>query len=175
MSDLTFRTVVVEADPGNRGRMRPLVEATSALALVAEFATVADAAATAAAIRPDLVVVDLPHPNGDGPEPAVAGIERLVRAFPDSAILVENQGRTTRESLGVVADMMHGRDLDRAILVSDPFHMLRLSIVARGLGLTPYTSPTPTSPIGLSFVFSMPAIDIATSARAPIACEPSTT
>jgi uncharacterized SAM-binding protein YcdF (DUF218 family) len=42
---------------------------------------------------------------------------------------------------------MHGRNLNRAILVSDPFHMLRLSIVARGLGLTPYTSPTPDSPI----------------------------
>jgi uncharacterized SAM-binding protein YcdF (DUF218 family) len=33
------------------------------------------------------------------------------------------------------------------ILVSDPFHMLRLSIIARRLGLVPLTSPTPTSPI----------------------------
>ena len=80
-------------------------------------------------------------------EGAVSRQYALRHGVPDSAILVENQGRTTRESLGAVADMMHGRDLDRAILVSDPFHMLRLSIVARGLGLTPYTSPTPTSPI----------------------------
>src|SRR5687768_2643641 len=80
-------------------------------------------------------------------EGAVSRQYALKHGVPDSAILVENQGRTTRESLGVVADMMHGRNLDRAILVSDPFHMLRLSIVARGLGLTPYTSPTPTSPI----------------------------
>jgi uncharacterized SAM-binding protein YcdF (DUF218 family) len=80
-------------------------------------------------------------------EGAVSRQYALKHGVPDSAILVENQGRTTRESLGVVADMMHGRDIDRAILVSDPFHMLRLSIVARGLGLTPYTSPTPTSPI----------------------------
>ena len=79
----------------------------------------------------------------------MAGMSAAARAASEGAsvILVENQGRTTRESLGVVADMMHGRGLDRAILVSDPFHMLRLSIVARGLGLTPYTSPTPTSPI----------------------------
>jgi uncharacterized SAM-binding protein YcdF (DUF218 family) len=80
-------------------------------------------------------------------EGAVSRQYALKHGVPDSAILVESQGRTTRESLGAVADMMHGRDLDRAILVSDPFHMLRLSIVARGLGLTPYTSPTPSSPI----------------------------
>ena len=36
------------------------------------------------------------------------------------------------------------------ILVSDPFHMLRLSILARRFGMTPYTSPTRTSPISLS-------------------------
>jgi uncharacterized SAM-binding protein YcdF (DUF218 family) len=80
-------------------------------------------------------------------EGAVSRQYALRHGVPDSAILVESQGRTTRESLGAVADMMHGRNLDRAILVSDPFHMLRLSIVARELGLTPYTSPTPTSPI----------------------------
>jgi uncharacterized SAM-binding protein YcdF (DUF218 family) len=80
-------------------------------------------------------------------EGAVSRQYALKHGVPDSAILVESQGRTTRESLGAVADMMHGRDLNRAILVSDPFHMLRLSIVARGLGLTPYTSPTPSSPI----------------------------
>ena len=80
-------------------------------------------------------------------EGAVSRTYALRHGVPDSAILVENQGRTTRQSLGAVADMMHGRNLDRAILVSDPFHMLRLSIVARGLGLTAYTSPTPTSPI----------------------------
>jgi uncharacterized SAM-binding protein YcdF (DUF218 family) len=36
------------------------------------------------------------------------------------------------------------------ILVSDPFHMLRLSILARRYGLTPLTSPTRTSPIALN-------------------------
>ena len=38
------------------------------------------------------------------------------------------------------------QDLD-VILVSDPFHMLRLSILARRFGLAPRTSPTRTSPI----------------------------
>jgi len=83
-------------------------------------------------------------------EGAVSRQYVMKHGIPDSAILVENQGRTTRESLRAVAEMMRKRDLERAILVSDPFHMLRLSIVAKGLGLTPYTSPTPTSPISAS-------------------------
>jgi uncharacterized SAM-binding protein YcdF (DUF218 family) len=33
------------------------------------------------------------------------------------------------------------------LLVSDGFHMLRLQIIARRLGLTPYTSPATGSPI----------------------------
>ncbi len=80
-------------------------------------------------------------------EGAVSRKYALRQGIPDSAILVESRGRNTRESLETVATMMDARDLDRAILVSDPFHMLRLSILAGGMGLTPYTSPTPTSPI----------------------------
>ena len=66
---------------------------------------------------------------------------------PDSAILVENAGRTTSESMRAVAGMMEVRGLQSALLVSDPFHMLRLRILARRYGFTPYTSPTQTSPI----------------------------
>ncbi len=66
---------------------------------------------------------------------------------PDSAILVENEGRTTSESMRAVAAMLEVRGLQSALLVSDPFHMLRLRILARRFGFTPYTSPTQTSPI----------------------------
>jgi len=66
---------------------------------------------------------------------------------PDSAILVENEGRTTSESMRAVAGMLEVRGLQTALLVSDPFHMLRLRILARRFGFTPYTSPTQTSPI----------------------------
>jgi uncharacterized SAM-binding protein YcdF (DUF218 family) len=66
---------------------------------------------------------------------------------PDSAILVENAGRTTSESMRAVAAMLEVRGLQSALLVSDPFHMLRLRILARRFGFTPYTSPTRTSPI----------------------------
>lgn len=66
---------------------------------------------------------------------------------PDSAILIENGGRTTSESMRAVAGMLEARGLQSALLVSDPFHMLRLRILARRFGFTPYTSPTRTSPI----------------------------
>lgn len=66
---------------------------------------------------------------------------------PDSAILVENEGRTTSESMRAVAGMLEVRGLQTALLVSDPFHMLRLRILASRFGFTPYTSPTQTSPI----------------------------
>ena len=66
---------------------------------------------------------------------------------PDSAILEENAGRTTSESMRAVAGMLEVRGLQTALLVSDPFHMLRLRILARRFGFTPYTSPTQTSPI----------------------------
>ncbi|HWL38615.1 MAG TPA: YdcF family protein [Gemmatimonadaceae bacterium] len=69
------------------------------------------------------------------------------RGVPDTLILVENEGRTTSESMKAVAGMLEVRGLNSALLVSDPFHMLRLRILARRFGFTPYTSPTRTSPI----------------------------
>src|SRR5205809_528472 len=66
---------------------------------------------------------------------------------PDSAILVENEGRTTSESMRAVAAMLEVRGLQSALLVSDPFHMLRLRFLARRFALTPSTSPTKTSTI----------------------------
>jgi uncharacterized SAM-binding protein YcdF (DUF218 family) len=80
-------------------------------------------------------------------EAAVGRTYARKRGVPDSAILVENAGRTTSESMRAVAGMLEVRGLQTALLVSDPFHMLRLRILARRFGFTPYTSPTQTSPI----------------------------
>ena len=46
-----------------------------------------------------------------------------------------------------VAGWFSGRDTKRVLLVSDGFHMLRLRILAHRVGLAPFTSPTPSSPI----------------------------
>lgn len=80
-------------------------------------------------------------------EAAVGRTYARKKGVPDSAILVENAGRTTSESMRAVAGMLEVRGLTTALLVSDPFHMLRLRILARRFGFTPYTSPTQTSPI----------------------------
>lgn len=80
-------------------------------------------------------------------EAAVGRTYAKKRGVPDTLILVENEGRTTSESMKAVAGMLEVRGLQTALLVSDPFHMLRLRILARRFGFTPYTSPTRTSPI----------------------------
>jgi len=80
-------------------------------------------------------------------EAAVGRSYAKKRGVPDTLILVENEGRTTSESMKAVAGMLEVRGLHTALLVSDPFHMLRLRILARRFGFTPYTSPTRTSPI----------------------------
>ena len=88
--------------------------------------------------------------RGDGDTTSEAAVSRryaLRRGVPDSAIVVETIGRTTRESLRGVAELMLDRPNSEVILVSDPFHMLRLSILARRFGLRPIMSPTRTSPI----------------------------
>jgi uncharacterized SAM-binding protein YcdF (DUF218 family) len=80
-------------------------------------------------------------------EAAVARKYAMSRGVPDRAIVLEIKGRTTSESMQAVARIMDDRERKSVILVSDPFHMLRLSILARRFGLEPYTSPTRTSPI----------------------------
>jgi uncharacterized SAM-binding protein YcdF (DUF218 family) len=86
--------------------------------------------------------------SGDTTSEAAVGRNYAKKhGVPDSAILVENAGRTTSESMRAVAGMLEVRGLQSALLVSDPFHMLRLRILAKRFGFTPYTSPTRTSPI----------------------------
>ncbi|HEY4733582.1 MAG TPA: YdcF family protein [Gemmatimonadaceae bacterium] len=80
-------------------------------------------------------------------EAAVGRTYARKHGVPDTAILEEDAGRTTSESMRAVAGILEVRGLQSALLVSDPFHMLRLRILARRFGFTPYTSPTQTSPI----------------------------
>lgn len=87
---------------------------------------------------------------GEGDTTSEAAVGRRYayrRGVPPSALLTEEEGRTTTESLYAVAAILHEQGAERVILVSDPFHMLRLRILASRLGLTAFTSPTRTSPI----------------------------
>jgi uncharacterized SAM-binding protein YcdF (DUF218 family) len=87
---------------------------------------------------------------GDALSEAEAGARYLKRrGVPDSAILMEGVGRTSRESMTAAAAVLREAvgAHPRVLLVSDPFHMLRLELVARLLGMAPRPTPTRTSPI----------------------------
>lgn len=87
--------------------------------------------------------------QGPGDTTSEAAVERryaISLGVPAAAIRMEPNSRSTAESLRNVAAMM-GAGAREVILVSDPFHMLRLSILAHRFGLKPRTSPTRTSPI----------------------------
>jgi uncharacterized SAM-binding protein YcdF (DUF218 family) len=101
-------------------------------------------------LAPVLIVTGGIGPRDTISEAEASQIYAMRQGVPDSAILVESAGRTSEESMHAVADMMHARGMRDAILVSDPFHMLRLQVLATQLGITPYTSPTQTSPISLN-------------------------
>ncbi len=100
-----------------------------------------------AGIAPYLVVTG-GKGNGDRwTEAAVGRAYALERGVPASAILVEDRGRTTLESLGGVATILRDAGIDDAVFVSDRTHMLRVLRIAADHGITAWGSPTRTSPI----------------------------
>lgn len=91
--------------------------------------------------------------EGDQISEAAAGRRYLVRrGVPPTSIVLESTGRTSLESMRSAAFLLHTHkdslpSRPRVLLVSDPFHMLRLQTIALLHGLTPLSSPTQTSPI----------------------------
>ena len=78
---------------------------------------------------------------------ANVGRDYLVRLGLPSETVVPLAGEDTYASLSEVKRWFDGRTSRRVLLVSDGFHMLRLQIIASRLGLMPFTSPAPGSPI----------------------------
>jgi uncharacterized SAM-binding protein YcdF (DUF218 family) len=85
---------------------------------------------------------------GDRFTEAEASRDYLVEAgIPESAILLENEGRSTFESMLGVQRLLAQRDETRVLLVTDPFHALRTKLIADEVGLDPFVSPTDTSTV----------------------------
>ena len=79
---------------------------------------------------------------------AHVGRDYLVQlGLPGEAVIPLAGGDDTYASIDQIKRWFAGRDSRRVLLVSDGFHMLRLQIIARRLGLVPYTSPATGSPI----------------------------
>ena len=78
-------------------------------------------------------------------EAATARVYALGQGVQPSAILLEDRGRNTLESLESVAGILRSHGVSDAVFVSDPTHMLRVLRIAQDLGIKAYGSPTPTS------------------------------
>lgn len=99
--------------------------------------------------------------DGDLVSEAAAGRKFATsRGVPGKVILLEATGRTSLASMHGAAVLLKTRgdtvqvpmaERPRVLLVSDPFHMLRLDLLARLHGLTPLLSPTRTSPISANW------------------------
>ena len=71
----------------------------------------------------------------------------LDRGVPQQAILMENEGRDTWDSMQGVAEVAEGRDIDSVLIVSDGFHLFRSERMANKVGFDSYSSAAPDSPI----------------------------
>jgi uncharacterized SAM-binding protein YcdF (DUF218 family) len=95
-----------------------------------------------------LIVVTGGKQIGDQFTEATSGANYLhSKGIPDAAILRETTSRTSWESLAAAARVLENRDAKKVVLVSDPFHSLRIRSIANELGLDAVTSPTRRSPI----------------------------
>jgi uncharacterized SAM-binding protein YcdF (DUF218 family) len=85
---------------------------------------------------------------GDKTSEAAAGqVYLAARGVPTSTLILEQQGRSTWESLTNAAALARANGISSVLLVSDSFHMLRGLKMARDLHLNARGSPTRTSPI----------------------------
>jgi vancomycin permeability regulator SanA len=93
-----------------------------------------------------VVMVTGGNQPGDRFTEAEASANYLVdRGVPESAIMREDAGQTTYESLSAAADQLLATDRDDVVIVTDPYHSLRSRLIADEVGLDASLSPTPTS------------------------------
>jgi uncharacterized SAM-binding protein YcdF (DUF218 family) len=93
-----------------------------------------------------LVVVTGGNIPGDRFTEAEASATYLAeRGVPVDALLLENDGSTSYESLEAVADLLEARGLDEVLIVTDPYHALRSRLIAEEVGLDASVSSTDSS------------------------------
>lgn len=77
---------------------------------------------------------------------AVASRNWLVaHGVPETAIIMEDQSRTTIENFSLAALVMQEAKIGSVLIVSDPLHMRRAMLIANRVGITAQPSPTTTS------------------------------
>ena len=98
--------------------------------------------------RAPLIVVTGGAQDGDLTTEAKAGYDylRTRAAIGDEHLLLEVDGTSTYESLAASARFLSERGSTEVILVSDPYHAKRASLVAGEVGLDAHVSPTDAAP-----------------------------
>jgi uncharacterized SAM-binding protein YcdF (DUF218 family) len=66
---------------------------------------------------------------------------------PESAILMEDEGRNSADSLAGVVRIAKRHDIESVLIVSDGFHLFRSKMIADDLGLSAVGVPADDSPI----------------------------
>lgn len=102
-----------------------------------------------AGLAPYVIVTGGKLPGDTTTEAEVSRDWLVERGVPPGAILFENGGRSTVESLAGVTVVFREHGLTRGLFVSDRTHMLRVLRIARDQGIDAWGSPTATSPSDL--------------------------
>lgn len=100
-----------------------------------------------AGVAPVVVVTGGNQPGDRFTEAGTSAQYLVDHGVPASAIVQEDEGRTTYQSLRSVADLLAERSVRSVVIVTDPYHALRARLIANEVGLVAVTSPTPSSVI----------------------------
>jgi uncharacterized SAM-binding protein YcdF (DUF218 family) len=85
---------------------------------------------------------------GESHEPAEAIVGKnyaLAQQVKAGDIFTETQSRTTHQNLKNALEVAKAHQLTKFLIVSDPLHMKRAVLMARGLRMDAHPSPTPTT------------------------------
>lgn len=98
-------------------------------------------------LAPRIVVTGGKMPGDAYTEAETEAAWLIERGVPQNAIVYENEGRDTWQSMQGVAAALKGTDVHSLLIVSDGFHLTRTKLMASQLGFKAYGSPVPDSPI----------------------------
>ncbi|WP_165846472.1 YdcF family protein [Candidatus Cryosericum hinesii] len=83
-------------------------------------------------------------------ESDVMGAVAIKQGVPRSALIFDNAGVTTAQTLINLKRYMQGNALTSCLMVSSPFHMARIMVLASLYGLQAFTNPPVETPVWLS-------------------------
>lgn len=100
-----------------------------------------------AGLAPMIIVTGGNQPGDTYTEAGTSEQYLIDRGVPPGAILMEDQGQDTWESIEGVATVTENTDIHTVLIVSDGFHLFRAERMANAIGLNAYSSAAPDSPI----------------------------